>query len=77
MIPAAILIDTSDGLNGAVAAFLLWLAASATWILAVIAYYLVNLSFLWDERGRGWHDRVAGTIVVRSEFLSDQARLNG
>ena len=65
---AAIVIDASQGLDGAVAAFLLLLAATGTWLVAYMAYELVILSFMWDATGRGWHDRVAGTIVVAADL---------
>lgn len=64
MISAAIFIDASDGLEGAAVALVLLLTATVTWCIAMTVYYLVNASFLWNRTGQGWHDRVAGTIVI-------------
>lgn len=69
LIPTAIMIDSSNGLDvdRALAAVLLWLASVGTFCVAMLAYWLVNSSFLWSETGQGWHDRVAGTIVILSK----------
>ena len=32
---------------------------------AVVPWALVYSSSLWDKNGRGWHDKAAGTIVVK------------
>ena len=69
LFPAAIVIDISDGasVDAAVAAFILWLAAVCTWCFAQMAYWVVVSSFLWNATGQGWHDRVAGTIVISTQ----------
>lgn len=72
MIPAAIIIDTSDGIQGAAVALVLLLASTAIWCIAMAVYYLVNASFLWNITGQGWHDRVAGTIVIATNAPSNR-----
>lgn len=34
--------------------------------LSAIPFMLGFLSILWDRNQRGWHDRIAGTIVIKS-----------
>jgi len=35
--------------------------------LSTIAFFLGFLWILWDPRQQGWHDKLAGTIVVMSK----------
>lgn len=39
------------------------------WIGLVISFIVVLLGVIWvgfDPKKQGWHDKIAGTIVVRS-----------
>ena len=47
-------------LNPAFSGRVWWLWVAVGWWL------LVHASTLWDSQRRGWHDKVAGTIVVRA-----------
>lgn len=31
----------------------------------VVLYLLVYVSLLWDKTHQGWHDKAAGTVVIR------------
>ena len=42
-------------------AFLRWVG----YILSGIFLYLGFLWIAWDGRKQGWHDKIAGTVVVR------------
>ena len=38
----------------------------------------LSLGFIWagfDARKQGWHDKLAGTVVVRKDFSTNQARV--
>jgi uncharacterized RDD family membrane protein YckC len=54
-----------------------WFATGWAWIVALLASSTLNViaalvviamfaPILWDRRGRGLHDRIAGTVVVRN-----------
>jgi uncharacterized RDD family membrane protein YckC len=36
------------------------------YVLSVMALYLGLLWVLWDPQKQGWHDKMAGTVVVRA-----------
>lgn len=52
---------------GAGPGFLRWIIQAVGGFLCGIGTLLVYLSPFWDsaDRNRGWHDRVAGTLVIR------------
>jgi uncharacterized RDD family membrane protein YckC len=37
----------------------------AMYIVSAIPFFLGFLWLIWDEKKQGWHDKVAGTIVVK------------
>ena len=43
--------------------YLLLLVPVVGWVLSLVAY----ISLLWDPQRQGWHDRLASTLVVRTE----------
>jgi uncharacterized RDD family membrane protein YckC len=43
--------------------------AIVRWIGLVISFVVILLGVIWvgfDPRKQGWHDKIAGTVVVRS-----------
>lgn len=47
-----------------------WIRAALRWVLSLLSLSVLALGFLWvliDERRQGWHDKLAGTLVVRAE----------
>jgi uncharacterized RDD family membrane protein YckC len=46
----------------------------------VVALLPLGLGFLWvliDPRGQGWHDKLAGTVVVREGWVGTPATFHG
>ena len=54
------------GWSKAVIRWILPAAASFIPILGFLAWLLVYCSLLWDKRRQGWHDKAAGTLVVKA-----------
>ncbi len=48
-------------------ALLRWFAE----IIAAIPFYLGFLWIIWDKDKQGWHDKIAGTVVVRTKHESE------
>ena len=42
------------------------------WVSAVVLY-LGFFWAIWDEKHQGWHDKIAGTVVVREDAAVDDA----
>ena len=57
--------ERTFGPLGYPSAFVRWRVTLVLWIVFVPGV-LDALSPLWNERRRAWHDRAAGSIVVRT-----------
>jgi uncharacterized RDD family membrane protein YckC len=49
-------------------ALIRWLAAT----ISALPFYLGYLWMIWDKEKRTWHDYIAGTIVIRSDWHSEE-----
>ena len=68
------------GLNPLFAALVGTGPGTGQWVIRYLAYYLSALvfflGFLWvafDRRKQGWHDKIAGTVVVRDRVRPVQS----
>jgi uncharacterized RDD family membrane protein YckC len=55
-----------------------WFRAVVRWLGSLLGLGLLALGFLWimiDERRQGWHDKLAGTLVVRTEHDTDNGEV--
>jgi uncharacterized RDD family membrane protein YckC len=44
------------------------------WVGYIISSIIINLGFIWiafDGKKQGWHDKIAGTVVVRTKNIVD------
>lgn len=44
-----------------------WVLRYAGYVIAVIPFMLGFLWILWDKKRQGWHDKIAGTVVILKE----------
>ena len=55
---------------------LLSVMAGSGWVLlgGLVVWMLLFLSSMWDGSARGWHDRVAGTVVIKESAPSKSCK---
>lgn len=49
-------------------AFILGLSAIFLWFVAFVASTLIQIASVWDDKSQGWHDRLAGTLVIKGKL---------
>ena len=56
-----------DAKTGKRASLLQYAVRYVAYIVSMIPLFLGFFAILWDKRKQGWHDKIAGTVVIANE----------